>query len=150
MNKRLLILCAGIIVVGIVGALLYINTRPQPPSTEYQVRSVVYGLGDELSRVSLVGKPDAIAKEMDQHYAVYIHPDLLERWKNTPLSAPGRLATAAVPDRIEIQTLTLNEDGTYTADAQVITSIGSTPVRFVLSQGPDGWQITEYKQHWAF
>lgn len=146
MNKRLLILCAGILVVGIVGALLYINTRPQPPSTEYQVRSVVYGLGDELSRVSLVGKPDVIAQEMDQHYAVYVHPDLLLSWKNKPLSAPGRLATAAVPDRIEIQTLTLNGDGTYTAVSQIVSSSGKVPVRFVLSQGPDGWQITEYTQ----
>ncbi len=146
MNKRLLILCAGIVVVGIVGALLYFVTRPQPPSTEYQVRSVVYGLGDELSRVSLVGKSEVIAKEMDQHYAVYVHPDLLLSWKNKPLSAPGRLATAAVPDRIKIQTLTLNEDGTYTAEAEIVSSSGNMPVRFVLSQGPDGWQITGYTQ----
>ena len=139
------------IAAGAIAYNKYITSRP--PSNEFQVRSVVSGFGDEIGQVSLSTTTEAIAKAMDQHYSLYIHPTLLGEWKATPTLALGRLATGEPPDRINIESVTKNADGTYTIDGVVTTRLnaravstmpGNIPVRFTLTQGPDGWQITSY------
>lgn len=143
----------ALVVLASAGAL-YEYTRPHPPSNEAQVRSTLYGFGDELRMVSLLGEAGTVAADMDHYYAFYIRPDLLETWKTNPRLAPGRLTSSPWPDRIEIQSLVLNEDGTYTAEVTVVSKVQgavatSTPMetkaRIVLSQGPDGWQISSYE-----
>lgn len=138
----------------ILGTGIYFFTRPQPPSDEFQVRSVVYGLGDVIGRVTLATTTQAIAASMDEHYALYIRPDLLETWKADPRKAPTRPITGPRPDSVVIDTVVKNEDGTYTITGAIAirtnnhassTAPGNTPVRFVLSQGPDGWQISAYE-----
>ena len=125
----------------------------RPPSVEFQVRSVVNGLGDEVGQVSLATTSAAIAASMDEHYSLYVRPDLLEQWKANPITAPGRTATGPQPDRLNIQTVTKNADGTYSIDAVLATrgtaqasstALVNGTVHFVLSLGPDGWQISQY------
>lgn len=118
-----------------------------------QVRMTVEGFGDELRQVSLLAPADAVAKAMNEHYSYYVHPDLLAKWEADPMHAPGRLTSSPWPDAIKVGTSTANADGTYTMDASIIerTSASTTPaatipVRFTLTKGPDGWQITGYEK----
>lgn len=154
-SKRTLLLIAGaIILLGAIGAVVYISTRPYVPTAEEQVRGVVYGFGDELSLVSLVGTSASTTESMDRRYSYYIRPDLLSSWKERPQTALGRQSVLPWPDHIDIRSLTDNKNGTYTVEA---TLVGTTqgidpaslakevPVRFTVSQGPDGWQISAYE-----
>ncbi|MBP7741605.1 MAG: hypothetical protein KA104_02870 [Candidatus Pacebacteria bacterium] len=155
-SKRTLILTAGaLILIAIAGTVIYVSTRPYVPTTQEQVRGVVYGFGDELSQVQLLEKSATTTADMDKHYSLYIHPDLLTKWKEAPLTAPGRTAASPWPDHIDIRTVTLNENGTYTVEATVVdkangisstTPAHETPVVITLTQGPDGWQITSYEE----
>lgn len=138
----------------IIGASIYFLTKPKPPTDEFRVRSVVYGLGDVIVNVSLATTTEAIAASMDEYYALYVRPDLLETWKTNPSKAPTRPVTGPRPDSIVINTVVKNEDGTYTITGDIViravdhassTAAARTPVRFTLSQGPDGWQISGYE-----
>ncbi len=154
MKRKLLIAGAGILVLVLIGIAAYAVTRPRVPSNDFQVREVVYGFGDEISQVSLAKSPDEVARDMDMHYAVYIHPDLLAAWKQNTALALGTKATGPRTDKAEITTVTHNKNGTYTVDAALVAKNTSkdpaaeatkTPVRFTLTQGLDGWQITKYE-----
>ncbi len=143
----------GAIVLGIalcaVAANKYLTHLP--PSNDYQVRSVVSGFGDELGQVSLKGTLEQVALDMDEHYALYIQPDLLADWKAHPEKALGLESIEGKPDRINIESVSKSAGNTYVIDGVITTRWnahasssmpGNMPVRFVLSQGPDGWQIT--------
>lgn len=151
MYKRIFLFC--VIVLSIAACAVAYNkfVTHIPPPADYQVRSVVNGFGDVIGQVSLATTTEAVAVSMDRHYALYIHPDLLASWKAKPERALGKETLTEQPDRINIETVVKNADGTYSIDG-VITARTSTaspstippsvPVRFVLTQGPDGWQIT--------
>jgi|TARA_R110000824_G_scaffold401771_1_gene615444 hypothetical protein len=155
MNKKVvLVLAAIVLITGIGAALYYMNTRPYVPANDVQVRTVVYGFGDEVGQVRLFGAQDDIAVSMEKHYALYVQPTLLARWKAAPATAPGRVEGKPVPDRIDIRTLEKRADGSYEVIADLVnratvtelsTNTTSTAIKLVVSQGPDGWQITEYQ-----
>lgn len=153
-RRTLLLIIGAVVVLGAIAATVYISTRPYIPTTQEQVRGVVYGFGDELSQVRLFASVATTTADMDRHYSLYIHPDLLAKWKAQPLTAPGRRTSSAWPDHIDIRSVTLNENGTYTVEAMVVDRASSTPsttpaletpVVITLTQGPDGWQITSYE-----
>ena len=151
MYKRIFLFC--VIVLSIAACAVAYNkfVTHLPPPTDYQVRSVVNGFGDVVGQVSLATTSEAIAVSMDRHYALYIHPDLIASWKANPKRALGKETLTEQPDRINIETVVKNADGTYFIDGAIAartstlspsTVSESVPVRFVLTQGPDGWQIT--------
>ncbi len=156
MNKKLLIAVIAIIVVLGAGALIYyIQTRPFVAPNNVQVRDVVYAFGDEMSLVSLAGPNEEINASIDKHYAIYAHPDLMASWKADHTTAPGKRAGQPVTDRIDIKKMEQAADGTYIVEAELVSKgiktefsrdVKVLPVRIVATQGPDGWQITEYKE----
>lgn len=156
MNKKLLIAVIAIVVVLVAGGFIYyLNSRPFVASDNVQVRNAVYAFGDEMSLVSLAGSNDEINTSIDKHYAVFVHPNLIAFWKSDHTTAPGRRASLPVPDRIDIKSMELAKDGTYIVDAELVskgvetelsTDVKILPVRIVATQGPDGWQITQYKE----
>ncbi|MGE5540902.1 MAG: hypothetical protein ACM3TU_01305 [Bacillota bacterium] len=129
------------------------NREHSSLSDVFQVRTTVSGFGDELRQVSLLAPAADVAKAMDSHYSYYVHPDLLAKWKADPIHAPGRLTSSPWPDFIEITSATKNPDGSYTVDGMIAerTSSDVHPsnfirVRFIVTKGPDGWQITDYQK----
>lgn len=137
------------------GLIYYIQTRPFVATNNVQVRDVVYAFGDEISLVSLSGSSEEIDISLDKHYAIYVNPALLSSWKGNHSIAPGKRANLPVPDRIDIITMTLTSSDTYTVEATLVSrgvqgefsrDITTIPVSILVTQGPDGWQITEYKE----
>ena len=120
-----------------------------------QVRITVAGLGDQLQKVPLIAPPNIVAFAMDQYYALYVHPDLLNKWKANPSEAPGRQVSSPWPDRIDVTQVTKGKNGTYVATANIVEMangasgqevVGTVPIKFTLSKGIDGWQITAYEK----
>lgn len=151
-HRYLIILLVA--VVAAATAFWYYHGRQEHGNTA-QARIVVAGLGDNLQKVPLVASKEIVAFAMDQYYAFYVHPDLLAKWKADPLNAPGRLTSSPWPDRIDVKNAVKNADGTFTVDAEIVEIANGAsgkqeanriPVRFVLTLGPDGWQITDYKK----
>lgn len=155
-QRYLIVLITLIVASGAAYAYYQYDKAHSSGSDIAQVRMTVYGLGDNLVEVPLLAPADVVGFAMDKYYALYVRPDLLAKWKADPKNAPGRLTSSPWPDRIDIDSATKNADGTYTVDAEIIdvahgvatsTDITSkTPVRFTVSLGPDGWQITGYEK----
>jgi hypothetical protein len=156
MWKRYVVVLLTFIVASTGAYAYYTYTRAHSSTSDSaQVRITVTGLGDNLRQVPLIAPPDIVAFAMDRYYALYVNPDLLAKWKADPLNAPGRLTSSPAPDRIDITGVTKNGDGTYTVEAGIVeTASGANgpevtdtiPVEFMLTKGPDGWQITGYKK----
>lgn len=156
MKKKLLITALVAVVVLGTGALIYyIQTKPYVTPNNVQVRDVVYAFGDEISLVSLGGSNEEVDAAIDKHYAIYVHPTLLTAWKSNHAIAPGKRAGQPITDRIDIKKMEQAADGTYIVEAELVSRAVQTelsrdvtvlPVRIVVSQGPDGWQITEYTE----
>lgn len=155
-SKRYLVILLALIVTtaGAVGYAYYYKSS-RTLSDPAQVRIVVGNFGDELLGVTLSAPPAELADAMDKHYAYYIHPDLLAKWKADPSTALGRTTQSPYPDRIDITGAQKNKDGTYyiTGNIQEVTNgttgkeiVNSIPVRFTVAQGGDGFQITDYQK----
>lgn len=157
MQKRHLIAIAvlAVIVALSVGYYFYhtYTLAHSSNSDTAQVRMTVTSFGDRLQQVPLVAPKEIVAFAMDKYYAVYVHPDLLAKWKADPLNAPGRTLENTWPDNINVESIVLTNKNTYKVEAFIVnlTDIagGETrrdlvSVEFVVSRGPDGWQITDY------
>ena len=155
-SKRYLVILLAFIIstAGAVGYAFYYKST-HTLSDPAQVRIVVANFGDELLAVSLLAPPAELARAMDTHYAYYIHPDLLAKWKADPKAALGRSASSPYPDRVDITGAQKNKDGTYyiTGNIQEVANgptgkeiVNSIPIRFTVAQGGDGFQITAYQK----
>ncbi len=157
MWKRYALVLVTLIISSALAYGYWLYSRSQSSSSDTaQVRITVAGLGDELQKVPLIASKDIVAFAMNRYYAPFVQPDLLKKWEADPLNAPGRVTSSPWPDRIDITETRKNKDGTFTVGANIIEIansekgpakvVQSIPVRFTLTQGPDGWQITGYEK----
>ena len=121
---------------------------------EAEVRDLVENFGKKLQSVSLLA-PDA-AQEMQNQYADFVSPTLLEMWVNDPLKAPGRMVSSPWPDRIEITTLERETSDRYVINGYIVEvtskeivsggAASKIPVYIVVEKDQGGWLITEYTE----
>ena len=109
------------------------NNTPSPDASAQQedtaeVRTLVDSFGKVLKNVSLMAPSDDLNKSIDDNYAAYVSPELLEAWKADPMSAPGRLTSSPWPDSIMNIGAIRNEDGSYTVSG-AISNMSSPEVR---------------------
>src|SRR5512138_412702 len=121
---------------------------------EAEVRELVESFGKRLQLVSLLA-PNA-AQDLQNQYAEFVSPALLETWMNDVSKAPGRMVSSPWPDRIEISTLQRETPDRYVIDGFVI-QITSTEiaggditnrisVHMVVAREQGHWRIIEYKE----
>ena len=77
-----------------------------------EVRELVEGFGRRHALVSLVADKEIRDKAISGHFSYYASSELVKKWQKDPENAPGRLTSSPWPDRIEIDSLVKNEDGT--------------------------------------
>ncbi len=117
------------------------------------VNTLTEEFGKKLQMVSLLAGKDQVSKSMDDNYSQYITAALLEKWKNAPELAPGRMVSSPWPDRIEISKTEKISDGTYKVTGSIIevTSVESSsggaaakrPVILIVQKVQDKWKITD-------
>lgn len=120
---------------------------------EVVVRSTVEEFGTKLRNVSLLGPSDVVAREMDENYSLIVDAELFARWKADPRNAPGRLTSSPWPEGIQIESVTKNNDGSYSVAGYVneTTSEGeaplaSYPVTMRLEMLDGHWMIVEFEK----
>lgn len=145
----------------IVGALLvlgglvysYVGSHPAgiiDGQHEGDVRTTVAGFGNQLNSVSLLS-PSA-SEEIQHAYRPYVTPELLAGWIADPSTAPGRDASSPWPDHIEVDSVTLMEDGSYEVMGRVMlkTSDGDAgiiPVALTVASIEGSYLITRYEEN---
>jgi nitrate/nitrite-specific signal transduction histidine kinase len=155
MKKQYLIIIAILAIAVIAMGVAY--TRQQNAATtiadESSVRLQTTQFGSSIQKVSL-SAPDAL-NQMVSAYAPYASSSLLASWQNNKSFAPGKGLSSPWPDRIEIQSVTKQSNGTYVVEGNVIevTSQEVThggiaaqfPVTITFTKYPSGWLMTDYK-----
>lgn len=147
----------GIIVIIIIivgGAWWYLSMTPPPgtaPSSAdaQAVDAAVVGFGGELQQVSLMASSSAVIAAMQQNYAQYVSPELMNQWEASPTSSPGRLTSSPWPDHIDVVGTVQNANGSYTVTGNVVEmtstgEAGSYPITATLSNQSGSWLIVSW------
>ena len=96
------------------------SSRQEEAESEKAVRDLIEGFGRQLQNVSLLAPQKEAAAAMQEHYADYVAPELLEKWQSDPSSAPGREVSSPWPDRIEIRSLERLAGDSYEVQGDII------------------------------
>ena len=123
MNKKIIIIIIVVLVIAILGGiLLFLNAQKngKPAGAEEQVSNTIIGFGKVMQNVSLSASKSVVVKAIQDNYTNFVSPDLLASWVANPTIAPGRSTSSPWPDRIEISKLIHNQDGSYTAQSNVV------------------------------
>ena len=83
------------------------------PGQQTRIGATVSGFGGALQQVSLLASSTDVTAAMQSNYAAYVSPDLLAQWETSPMRAPGRLTSSPWPDRIVVNSLVKQSDGSY-------------------------------------
>ena len=75
------------------------NSQQTIESDEEIVKHLIKEFGSKLQNVSLQAPKDLLNKSIEENYAEFVTPTLLEEWMKNPQKAPGRIFQ--VPGRIE-------------------------------------------------
>jgi hypothetical protein len=156
MQRKYLIGLSVLILIVIAGGAYYVYQQKEAASENAAlVRNIVYNFGDQLKGVTPLIKHEDFVAQMNAHYAKFVHQDLMNKWNAQPETAPGRVSISPWPEMIEIDSKTLNKNGSYTVEAHIVqktkgadggsVDAGSVPIRLIVTMGPDGWQITDYE-----
>lgn len=158
MNPRALITLVAILILVGLGWYFW-QEGPQESRAQNDlamVRQVVEDFGKRLQDVSLLAPQADVARAMQENYGPYVAPDLLARWQNDPLNAPGRLTSSPWPDRIEVASIEEVSDTEYRVQGSVIevTNEGGSineaptealrrPITLAVRNTAEGWRITD-------
>ncbi|MGI6686422.1 MAG: hypothetical protein ACOX47_13310 [Bacillota bacterium] len=89
-------------------------------SNKAAVADLIEGFGSKLQTVSLLAQEDILEKSMQENYADYVSPELMEKWLEDPLQAPGRLTSSPWPDRIDIKNIEKLSELAYEVQGEII------------------------------
>ena len=121
-------------------------------SDNSSVQTVVTQFGNTIQKVSL--GTATTSDIIGEYYSPYVSAALLSQWRANPASAPGRTASSSWPAYIQINSMTLNRDGSYTVDGDIVLidskkgapsgTAGQYGVTITLQKTGDQWLITNF------
>lgn len=156
LENEKMIRCISVLgmVIGMAGCRVMQMVGDTNLQDKAEVREVLEGFGRKLQSVSLLS-PDA-AQEIQENYAGYVSPDLMQQWIADVSKAPGRLVSSPWPERIEITSINQEGADTYIVEGNVIEvtsaeaaaggAAASTPVRITVQRLQGEWRITAFGQ----
>jgi hypothetical protein len=97
-------------------------TPNEPISSEADdaIRAQVTEFGSKLKNVSLLMSPTDVRSQMELHYGKFLTPELLLEWQREPAKALGRSVSSPWPDRIEVVSITNDDNTGYKVEGNVI------------------------------
>lgn len=84
------------------------------------IKDLITQFGSKLQNVSLLADKKEIKKSMEENYKDFVTEELLEKWINEPVNAPGRLTSSPWPDRIEIKEIKKLKEDSYQVKGEII------------------------------
>jgi len=129
----------------------YSNQIKQIESEDIKlVESIVSNFGQRLKMVSVLATEDIVIKDIERYYSQFISTELLEKWKESPQSIPGRYTSSPWPDRIEIFNVRRISENEYEVKGEIVevTSSGMSSEEAV-SKIPLILKVTKNGEKWA-
>lgn len=121
MNRKALSLIGIVAVIVAIIIVVVLNVASRSVTDEsIAVRAVVLEFGEQLQRVSLSAPISVTQEAIRDNYGEYVSPELLEKWVQNPVQAPGRLTSSPWPARIAIGSVVKRSDGVYLVEGNVI------------------------------
>lgn len=144
------------------GGTVSLNKGGNPEQDKQDIRALVEAFGKTLRTVSLSAAEDVAAASLEENYRSFVTPELLQKWKADPQSAPGRTVSSPWPDRIDILSMEIIDSTRYAVQGEIIevTSVemenggaaAKRPVTLTVQRVNGRWLIDsvtmgEYAQH---
>lgn len=126
--------------------------REGDPRCATEARRVVEQLGSRMRRVSLLAPDSVVQRELRDAYADLVTSALLASWTQRPTIAPGRRVSSPWPARVDIDSITPEDNHCIVkGDVVYVTSADTTsPVdrREVTMRVIDerGWRVSAYDE----
>ncbi len=159
MKKTLALVLAlslSVFLAGCTTAQLGLGAEAQKQVQESQnqdaeaVKNLVEEFGRKLQLVSLLAPEDVLKGSMEESYAEFVSPSLLEQWLQDPINAPGRLTSSPWPDRIEIISMEKIAEEAYEVKGEIIeitsasdAAAGKKPIVLVVEKTEGKWLISQ-------
>lgn len=129
------------------------NSQQNIESDKEIVKQLIKGFGSKLQNVPLQAQKDVLNKSIEENYADFVSPTLLEEWMKNPQKAPGRITSSPWPDRIEILSIEESAKNVFKVKGNIIeiTSVekvnggiaGKRPISLMVEKINNRWLITK-------
>jgi len=96
------------------------KTQQTDEADKEAVTNIVESFGKKLQEVSLLAPKEVLEKSMKESYGDFVTSELIAKWINDPMNAPGRLTSSPWPDRIEILAIEKSSGNEYKVDGEII------------------------------
>ncbi|MDD4358509.1 MAG: hypothetical protein PHY30_01690 [Candidatus Pacebacteria bacterium] len=152
MSKKtiLIIIFALVVIAGAIRGIYFLQESNViiQNQEENDVKSLVENFGKTLKNVSLLS-PTA-SQDIEENYKDFIAEGLLNKWKEYPSGALGRLTSSPWPEQIDIANIKKVNSNNYVVYGDVIkmTSTGKSegePIELNVQKANGRWLITEVK-----
>ncbi|NLW22873.1 MAG: hypothetical protein GXY88_06420 [Tissierellia bacterium] len=127
--------------------------REEAEDVEEAVRNLVTGFGERLKLVSLLAPEEQVVKDMEEHYKDFISSSLMEKWKEDPSKALGRLTSSPWPERIDIISIEKISDKEYRVEGEIVEvtsteaetddAASKTEITLTVIKDNDRWVIND-------
>lgn len=161
-HKKTIIQAGTIILIAIILLIVIKNPKekeevvPVVNEEAGTLEALVEEFGRKHALVSLLSDKAVVTKAISGHYSYYASPKIIAEWQKDPENAPGRLTSSPWPDRIEVDSVIKNEDGSYAVEGRLIEVTSDTkdkdgifaeyPVTITLEDFSGRWLITKYEK----
>lgn len=151
--KKQTIIATIIIAVGVVGIIGYIARKQaveyssavdSRATDEQKIRDVIGQFAKALQVIDPVNPKETNIKIIQDHYAPFASPLLMEGWTQDPTRAPGRIVPGSEPERIDIVLIDKDDDGAYDVQGRVVAGSAQYPVAIKLRYQNDRWVMTGF------
>jgi hypothetical protein len=113
-------------------------------------RQTIDLLGHRMRSVSLLAPDSVIRRELRDAYETLVTAAMLDQWQRSPADAPGRRTSNPWPARIDVDSITAEDDGcrvdgaiVFVTTADTMTPVDRTRVTLRV-HNDNGWRVTAY------
>lgn len=146
------IIVGAIIVVGFIS--LYFGPAAQSARTDDRATALITEFGTKLKNVPLLGDDASVTKAIEENYAPYVTPDVLNDWKTNHAHAPGRLTSSPWPERLTVAAMVPQGSGRIingevilvTSEEKAGESADTVPYVALVVQIDGEWKIAAYQE----
>lgn len=108
----------------IVGAVYFLWPKAGPvdqyAAEKQDIRALVMKFGEAIKKVSLSAPKEVLLQQIKDNYGPFSSADLIRAWGAEPIKAPGMTVPGMRLDKISILSTERDDDGSYTAEAEVV------------------------------
>lgn len=152
-KNQFYIIIAVLVVLMALFIIYSIKNEGSSNNDNDEVIRLVEDFGGTLKNVSLLAPRDLVIQAIKENYSPYVTDELLQKWMNSPRSAPGKTTSSPWPQRIEVTEIDRLSEDEYSIKGR-ISEVTSTeaesggafafrPIDLIVRRVENKWLIDE-------